>query len=162
VRELRGEASEQAPSVHLDLPVAMTIPQELRGDPNLRMEIYRASPRARRARAEILDELRDRFGPPPESVEALTRLAELKRFAERLRVQSIKAKGRSLAFQLRRDARVDVDVLIGLVSEREGASFSPDGVLTLGGVPPGDSLTVALQTLAAIAGGTAAGGAGGP
>jgi transcription-repair coupling factor (superfamily II helicase) len=162
VRELRGEASEQAPSVHLDLPVAMTIPQDYVAETNLRMEIYRRFAAGEESGAEILDELRDRFGPPPESVEALARLAELKRFAERLRVQSIKAKGRSLAFQLRRDARVDVDVLIGLVSEREGASFSPDGVLTLGGVPPGDSLTVALQTLAAIAGGTAAGGAGGP
>ncbi|HVS16738.1 MAG TPA: transcription-repair coupling factor [Thermoanaerobaculia bacterium] len=162
VRELRGEASEQAPSVHLDLPVTMTIPQDYVAETNLRLEVYRRFAAGEEGGAEILDELRDRFGPPPESVEALARMAELKRLAERLRVQSIRAKGRSLSFQLRRDARVDVETLIGLVSEREGASFSPDGVLTLGGVPAADSLTVALQTLSAISGEGGAGDAGAP
>jgi transcription-repair coupling factor (superfamily II helicase) len=151
VRELRGEASEAAPSAHLDLPVAATIPKEYVAETNLRMEIYRRFAAGEEGGAQIVDELRDRFGPPPESVYALSRLADLKRLAERLRVQSVRAKGSSLVFQLRRDARVDVEVLIELVSTREDASFSPEGVLTLGGVPPGESLTVALRTLEAIA-----------
>ncbi|HVS66611.1 MAG TPA: transcription-repair coupling factor [Thermoanaerobaculia bacterium] len=150
VRELRGETTEAAPSAHLDLPVVATIPKEYVAETNLRMEIYRRFAAGDESGERIVDELRDRFGPPPESVATLARLADLKRLAERLRVQSIRAKKSSLVFQLRRDARIDVEVLIGLVSEREDASFSPDGVLTLGGVPPGESLSVALETLAAI------------
>ena len=139
--------------MHLDLPVERTIPKDYLAETNLRMEIYRRFAAGEESGSQIVDELRDRFGPPPESVEALARLADLKRLAERLRVQSIRSKGRSLVFQLRRDARVDVEVLIDLVSQREDASFSPDGTLTLGGVPPGDSLSAALKTLEAISGG---------
>ena len=151
VRELRGETTEAPPSAHLDLPVVATIPKEYVADTNLRMEIYRRFAAGEERGDRIVDELRDRFGPPPESVAALARLADLKRLAERLRVQSIRAKKGSLVFQLRRDARIDVEVLIGLVSEHTDASFSPDGVLTLGRVPAAESLSVALETLAAIA-----------
>ena len=41
VRELRGEAVEEAPSVALDLPVQMSIPADYVDDANLRMELYR-------------------------------------------------------------------------------------------------------------------------
>ena len=61
----------------------------------------------------------------------LLEVAALKRLAEALRVQSISAKAAKLVIRLRRDARVDVDRLIELVSTRPGASFSPTGVLTL-------------------------------
>ena len=41
VREMRGETVEEAPSVAIDLPVAMSIPETYVADANLRMEIYR-------------------------------------------------------------------------------------------------------------------------
>jgi hypothetical protein len=71
--------------------------------------------------------------------------------AERLRVQSITAKGRRLDIRLRRDARVDVDLLIELVSERAGASFSPNGVLRFEPVPSEECLAIARGTLERIA-----------
>jgi hypothetical protein len=48
-----------------------------------------------------------------------------------LRIQSISLSGARLQFRLRRDARVDVEHLVKLVSERAGMSFSPSGVLTV-------------------------------
>jgi transcription-repair coupling factor (superfamily II helicase) len=131
VRELRGETVEEAPSVALDLPVPMSIPQDYVDDANLRMELYRKI--AEEPEREMLAELADRFGPPPASVQTLVEVAALKRLAESLRVQSISAKGGELIIRLRRDARVDVDRLIEMVSNIPGASFSPTGVLTLPG-----------------------------
>jgi transcription-repair coupling factor (superfamily II helicase) len=131
VRELRGESVEEAPSVALDLPVPMSIPQDYIEDANLRMEIYRKIAAGESSQSEVLAELADRFGPPPRAVATLIEVADLKRLAESLRVQSISARGRELVLRLRRDARVDVDRLIELVSTRPGASFSPTGVLTL-------------------------------
>ena len=46
-------------------------------------------------------------------------------------MQSISLKGNQLQLRLRRDARVDVDHLVRLVSERPGLSFSPSGVLSV-------------------------------
>jgi transcription-repair coupling factor (superfamily II helicase) len=131
VRELRGESVEEAPSVALDLPVPMSIPQDYVDDANLRMELYRKI--AEEPEREMLAELADRFGPPPPAVETLVEVAALKRLAESLRVQSIAAKSGELIIRLRRDARIDVERLIEMVSSRPGASFSPTGVLTFPG-----------------------------
>jgi len=131
VRELRGEAVEEAPSVALDLPVPMAIPASYIAEANLRMEVYRRLALGEESEEDLVGELTDRFGPPPAEVGALLEIAGLKRLAERLRVQSISAQGERITFRLRRDARVDVERLVRLVASRPGAAFSPTGVLTL-------------------------------
>jgi transcription-repair coupling factor (superfamily II helicase) len=149
VRELRGETVEEAPSVALDLPVPMSIPQDYVNDANLRMELYRKI--AEEPEREMLAELADRFGPPPPMVETLVEVAALKRLAESLRVQSISAKSGELVIRLRRDARVDVERLIEMVSKLPGASFSPTGVLTLPGGGGRQLVATARQTLESLA-----------
>jgi transcription-repair coupling factor (superfamily II helicase) len=149
VRELRGEVVEEAPSVALDLPVAMSIPADYVDDANLRMELYRKI--AEEPEREMLAELVDRFGPPPPSVEALVEVAALKRLAESLRVQSISAKAGELVIRLRRDARVDVERLIEMVSTMPGASFSPTGVLILPSGGGRQLVATARQTLESLA-----------
>ncbi|HVT61323.1 MAG TPA: transcription-repair coupling factor [Thermoanaerobaculia bacterium] len=152
VRELRGESVAEAPSVAIDLPVPMSIPEEYVADANLRMELYQKIAAAESSGRELLDELADRFGPPPEAVASLVEVAALKRLAEALRVQSISARGAELVIRLRRDARIDVERLIELVSSREGASFSPTGVLVLTGGGGGrPMLAMARATLEALA-----------
>jgi transcription-repair coupling factor (superfamily II helicase) len=157
VRELRGETVEEAPSVAIDLPVAMSIPPDYVDDANLRMELYRKIASEDTTEREILAELTDRFGPPPKAVETLVAVAALKRFAESLRVQSISAKGSELIIRLRRDTRIDIERLIELVKSRPGASFSPTGVLTViaagagGARGGGQLLATARETLEELA-----------
>jgi transcription-repair coupling factor (superfamily II helicase) len=150
VRELRGEAVDEAPSVNIDLPVPMSIPADYVDDANLRMDIYRKIAASEQPEREIAAELVDRFGPLPPAVETLIEVAALKRTAEALRVQSISSKGSELIIRLRRDARIDVERLIELVSNRAGASFSPTGVLTLAASGGRQMLEVARQTLEAL------------
>lgn len=150
VRELKGEVVEEAPSTAIDLPVPMSIPEDYVPDTNLRMEIYRKIADVESSDEAVLAELTDRFGQPPPAVRTLLDVAALKRVAETLRVQSVSSKGSTLTIRLRRDARVDVERLIAMVSERPGASFSPTGVLTLEKVPSGDLLSVARSTLEAL------------
>ena len=140
VRELKGEAVEEAPSANLQLPVPATIPEEYVGDANLRMELYGRIALGDQSEEELLSELRDRFGAPPESVCQLVAMGALKRQAEDLRIQSISGRGKELQIRLRRDARIDVDRLIELVSRTVGAAFSPGGVLSLSGVPPAEMI----------------------
>jgi transcription-repair coupling factor (superfamily II helicase) len=145
VREMRGETVEEAPSVALDLPVQMSIPSDYVDDANLRMELYRKI--SEEPEKEMLAELLDRFGPLPAAVETLVEVAALKRLAESLRVQSISAKSGELVIRLRRDARVDVERLIEMVSTLPGASFSPTGVLTLPAGGGRQMVATARQTL---------------
>jgi transcription-repair coupling factor (superfamily II helicase) len=158
IREQRGESIEEAPSAAIDLPVPMAIPTDYVTDANLRMELYRKIAAGDSPREELVAELRDRFGKPPAAVLTLLEVAELKRQAETLRVQSISTQGGKLIFRLRRDARVSVERLIQLVSERPGSSFSPTGVLTLeapgGG---GQILELARTTLGELLSGPSAG-----
>jgi len=146
VRELQGEAVEEGPSVAIDLPVPMSIPTDYVADENLRMEVYQKLSSGEQDDRELLEELTDRFGPPPPAVHSLLEVAALKRVAEHLRVQSISGRGKKLTIRLRRDSKIDVERLIELVSNREGSSFSPTGVLTVatGGT---NMLAVARDTL---------------
>jgi transcription-repair coupling factor (superfamily II helicase) len=150
VRELKGEAPEEAPSTALELPVIMTIPKDYVRDANLRMGIYRRFGSSKESGEEVLAELRDRFGPSPKAVETLAAVADLKRLAEELRVQSISARRGKLVLRLREDSRVDVDELIRFVSTRPEASFSPSGVLTMPLSSTGESVELARSILEAV------------
>ncbi len=150
VRELRGEEVEEAVSTAIDLPVLTTIPEHYVADANLRLELYRKIAAAEAEEDELLAELRDRFGRPPEEVLRLVELAALKRRAERLRVQSISARGRTLQIRLRSDAKVDVERLIRLVSGSDNAAFTPSGVLSISGLTSDRMLPEAHSILAAV------------
>ena len=52
---------------------------------------------------------------------------------------------------LRQDSLVDIARLIEMVSQREGASFSPSGVLTFEGVAGADLLPTARWALEQVA-----------
>ncbi|HET9766899.1 MAG TPA: transcription-repair coupling factor [Thermoanaerobaculia bacterium] len=143
MRELRGEVVEDAPSATLDLPVPMAIPTDYIDNANLRMEVYRRISTAEVEPEAILAELRDRFGPPPQAVYQLLEVAGLKRLAERLRVQSLSWVKGELVIRLRRDARIDPERLVELVSTQPDASFSPNGILTLR--PRGEELIEAAR-----------------
>jgi len=151
VRELRGEVVEAEVSAAIDLPVAMSIPTDYVEDANIRMELYRRIARGEASRERLVEELGDRFGPPPADVVRLLDVAELKRLAETLRVQSISARGRALRLRLRQDTAINVEQLVRMVSERQDLSFSPSGVLALDEVEPGEMVDAARQLLEALA-----------
>jgi transcription-repair coupling factor (superfamily II helicase) len=152
VAELKGEKPpEEGPSTAIDLPVPLSIPADYVADANLRMEVYRKIAGGETAEEELLAELADRFGDPPPAVRTLLSVAALKRLAEELRVQSISSRKGELVIRLRQDARVDVERLIGMVSERPGTSFSPSGVLTLPAPGGEEMLRRARETLEELA-----------
>ena len=151
VAELRGEKPEEAPSVSMDLPMPMAIPEDYVGDAQLRLDIYRRLATTDETEEEVLAELRDRFGPPPDGVKTLLKAAVVKRLAESLRLQAISARGEKLVLRLRQDARIDPDRLIALVQQHPGGSFSPSGALTLGGIPAIEALDRAREILEHLA-----------
>ena len=84
-----GALMADLPRVELQMPAR--IPESYISHMASRLSIYQRAARIRERHEapELAEELKDRFGPPPEEVENLLRVAELRALASRLGVESI-------------------------------------------------------------------------
>jgi hypothetical protein len=80
---------------------------------------------------QALDDLRDRYGPPPPSVLNLATYARIRVLADRLRVESIDREGHAVVFKFRPDAPVDLTRLLTLLKRRPDTQLIPPTVLKL-------------------------------
>ena len=133
VGELRGEQVEDEPTVSLNLGVDVAIPESFIADMGQRLRTYKrvSSARDEEALAAIRAETEDRYGRLPEPVEDLFGYARLRLASETVGVISIDRTREGIAIKLAEKARVAPEKLMELISAREGASFTPSGVLRL-------------------------------
>lgn len=133
VQELKG--IEVPVEVHsaLNLGLDIRIPAEYIADEHQRLRAYKRVADARDdEQAEIVRaELADRYGPTPEAVETLVRFALLKTAAQRAGIEAIDRRGSALHIKFHPGAKIDPAKLMALVSSKEGAQFTPAGVLRL-------------------------------
>jgi transcription-repair coupling factor (superfamily II helicase) len=133
VLELRGEAVEDETSVSINLGVDVAIPEDYISDMGQRLRTYKrvSSARDEATLRAVLAETQDRYGRLPLSVERLFDYARLRRLAEEVGVISIDRTASGLAIKLGEKARVAPEKLMALIAGREGAGFTPNGVLRL-------------------------------
>ncbi|MCI0458691.1 MAG: transcription-repair coupling factor [Gemmataceae bacterium] len=123
VRRLKNQPSKGHVEVTIDLPWQAFLPRDYVPGQRLRIEVYRRLGRVRRLERleDFKGELRDRFGPFPEPVEWLLRLAELRLLAERWQVATIHLEGkgiRDLATGAIDPSLGPVDVVLGYRNPR--------------------------------------------
>src|SRR6266403_151002 len=154
VAELQGEQVEDEPSVSLNLGVDVAIPESYISDMGQRLRTYKrvSSARDEEARAAIRAETEDRYGRIPEPVEDLFAYARLRQASETVGVISIDRTRDGIAVKLAEKARVAPEKLMELIQGREGASFTPGGVLRLelSAQEKDESLAVARRVLLQI------------
>jgi len=133
VSELRGEQVEDETSVTINLGVDVAIPETYISDMGQRLRTYKrvSSARDEDALAAIRTETEDRYGRIPESVDELFAYARLRQTAEDVGVISIDRAPGGIAIKLSEKARVAPEKLMEMVGVREGATFTPSGVLRL-------------------------------
>jgi transcription-repair coupling factor (superfamily II helicase) len=133
VQELRGEDIEEDISTQLNLNVDVRIPDEYVFDMSQRLRAYKriASASSDEELARIHEEIADRYGRMPESVENLFEFASIRRAAETLGIVAIDRIKDSFSIKLSEKAKVDPEKLMRLLEENKAASFSPTGVLKL-------------------------------
>jgi transcription-repair coupling factor (superfamily II helicase) len=133
VQELRGEAVEDETSVSINLGVDVAIPEDYISDMGQRLRTYKrvSSARDEATLRAILVETQDRYGRLPESVERLFDYARLRRLAEEVGVISIDRTPTGIAIKLGERARVAPEKLMALIGNRQGAAFTPSGVLRI-------------------------------
>ena len=80
---------------------------------------------------KVRAELTDRYGPAPEALNTLVEFALLKSQAESLGIEAIARRGASASIKFHPGSKADPARLMALVSNLEGAQFTPAGVLKL-------------------------------
>jgi transcription-repair coupling factor (superfamily II helicase) len=91
VAELKGEKIEPKTEPVIDLKIMAVITEEYIENPDLRLSIYRkiASAKHLKSLEGLLEELKDRFGPPPEKTKRLLEIMELKILANKFLISRI-------------------------------------------------------------------------
>jgi transcription-repair coupling factor (superfamily II helicase) len=127
IRELKGEEIEDDIRATVNLRVDLKIDEGYIADMNQRLMIYRkvAAARSEPELDSILEEMRDRYGAPPDSVLNLAEYGRIRIMADRLGVETIDREGRLVVIKFRPQARIDPTRLVKVVHEWPGATLVP-------------------------------------
>ncbi len=133
VRELKGEEVPLEIHATLNLGLEIRIPTTYISDEAQRLRSYKriADVTDEEKGQKILDELSDRYGPPPPEVSALVRFSLLKSVAEATGVESIDRRQGMVNIKFHQQSKVDPFRLMAMVRKTAGAQFTPAGVLKL-------------------------------
>ncbi len=110
VRELNQQSGKEDPypepeaeMPRMDLPLQARIPEDYVSHLPTRLAVYQRLARIvqRKEIPELREELRDRFGPPPEEVENLLLVSDLRALAGAAGVESVHNDGESIVMTLR-------------------------------------------------------------
>lgn len=151
VNELRGEEIVEDINTQMNLGVDTHIPEDYIYDMSQRLRTYKriASARSDEELQRIRDEVADRYGRLPESVDNLFSYARIRREAEAMRIVSIDRAGESLSIKLGEKAQIEPDRLLEYIQANPAASFTPNGVLKIRMQPSvgEDDLAIRVFTL---------------
>ncbi len=133
IKELKGEELEDEIRANVNLRVDLRIDDTFIPDMNQRLTVYRrmAAVRTSTELDRLMDEVRDRYGPPPESVLNLAEYAAIRLRADRMGLESLDREGQIVVLKFRPDARVDPAVLLRLVKERGDLTIIPPATVKM-------------------------------
>ena len=133
VRELKGEEIEDDTRAIVNLRVDLKIEDGYIPDMNQRLMVYRriAAARSEKELGSVLDDIRDRYGPAPDSVLNLAEYGRIRVLADHLGVDSIEREARIIVIKFRPQAKVDPTRLIKVIHDHPGAVLVPPASLKL-------------------------------
>ncbi len=143
IRELRGEEIEEEIRATVNLGVDFRIDDDYVPDMNQRLMLYRrvASSRSYDELERILEEIRDRYGPLPDSVLNLAEYGRIRIMADRLGLESVDRQGPLVVLKFRSNGHgapkaPDPVRLIRFLKERPDVTLAPPALLKLQLKPP--------------------------
>ncbi len=162
IAELKGEDLVDDVRATVNLKVDLRIDEQYVPDMNQRLGVYRkiAAVRSEDELDREVDEVRDRYGPLPVSVENLVTYARIRVLSDRLRVETIDREGHAVVLKFRQDASVDPARLVNLLKKRPDVQMLPPAVLRLDLKHTGGAAMAPVLTGGARRPGAAPGGAG--
>ena len=133
IKELKGEEVEDEVRANVNLRVDLRINVEYIPDMNQRLTVYRrmAAVRSDEELDKLVLEVRDRYGPPPESVLNLAEYAAIRILSDRIGLESLDREGSVVVLKFRPDAKLDPAWLFRIVQQRGDVTLVPPATLKL-------------------------------
>jgi transcription-repair coupling factor (superfamily II helicase) len=133
IKELKGEEIEDEVRANVNLRVDLRIEETYIPDMNQRLTVYRrmAAVRSEDELAKLMDEVRDRYGTPPDSVMNLAEYASIRVLADLIGLESLDRDGQSVVLKFRPEAKLDPAWLYRVVQERADLKLIPPASLKL-------------------------------
>ncbi len=133
IKELKGEELEDEVRANVNLRVDLRIDETYIPDMNQRLTVYRrmAAVRTEDELRKLVDEVRDRYGAPPETVLNLAEYASIRLMADKLRLESVDREAQTVVLKFRQDAKLDPKWLFNLVQQRGDLTLVPPATLKL-------------------------------
>ncbi|GIT66902.1 MAG: hypothetical protein Ct9H300mP25_03740 [Acidobacteriota bacterium] len=128
-RDIKFEDSRRA---RVNLGIELRIDETYVVETNQRLAVYRKIAEAdnEESLAEVMAEVRDRYGSLHSSVERLVEYARIRISADQLGIDAIDREGGPfLVVCFRTDAVLDPEQLVKFVGATESATLSPEGVV---------------------------------
>ena len=122
IRKLKDGVEDGIPEPDpvLEISVDGYIPDDYIADPRYKLELYRRFAGLDYGeKDDMLDEIIDRFGEPPEEVEVLWRVACLRALCRLLHIRGISVKPGELRITFAENAAIDPNALMQLISEQQ-------------------------------------------
>lgn len=122
IREQKGELVEESFETAVELPVDAYIPSAYVKNEFTKLELYKriAGISSQEALEDMQDELTDRFGDMPASVENLLEIALIKAKAHDAYVAEVSEKGNEMHFVMYPKARVDTEQIDSFMKQYNG------------------------------------------
>ncbi|MFL6278565.1 MAG: transcription-repair coupling factor [Vicinamibacterales bacterium] len=133
IKELKGEEVEDDVRANVNLRVDLRINDEYIPDMNQRLTVYRrmAAVRNDDELDRLVLDVRDRYGPPPESILNLAEYASIRILADRIGLESLDREGPAVVLKFRPDAKLDPAWLFRVVQQRGDVTLVPPATLKL-------------------------------
>jgi transcription-repair coupling factor (superfamily II helicase) len=136
VRELKGEEVLDDVRAVVNLRVDLKIDPSYVPEMNQRLMIYRkiADARTDQELDQILNELRDRYGPVPETVEHLEQYGRIRIMADRLGIESLDREAQTVVIKFRPDThgkRLNVERLLKVIGGRGDTTLVPPATIRM-------------------------------
>jgi transcription-repair coupling factor (superfamily II helicase) len=168
IKELKGEEIEDDVRANVNLRVDLRIDESYIPDMNQRLTVYRrmAGVRSETELQRVIEEVRDRYGAPPASIENLAEYAFIRVLADRIGLDSIDREAHMVVLKFRPEAKLDPAWLFKVVQQRKDLQLVPPATLRLdmrvkdapraarsAGGPQGKSWWTARATAGEVTGG---------
>ena len=128
VKEARGDVVEESFETSVDLRIDAFIPATYIANESQKLDIYKriAGIETDEEAEEMLEELIDRFGEPPKSVQNLLTIARMKALAHHAYIKEIVQREDELKITMFERAQIDPAGIPALIAAEPGLKFTAD------------------------------------
>ncbi|MGB3975656.1 MAG: TRCF domain-containing protein, partial [bacterium] len=120
VKEIKGEISLESEECDIRIPSEMAIPEEYIERPAARLEVYRRFSNANDWEQinQILQNLKDQYGDPPDAVETIAYIAGIRICANRLSISKIDYKSGAVTAVFRETTPLQPETMLELIAKK--------------------------------------------